>query len=283
MFNLGQLNPLLKLWKRIDLVLFFVIVPVVLTLIFLFHSQLKNYVVLQIKSPNLLTMFLSNYSHQYLDHFFFNIVIYFIVIFLIFNLETDRKFFYKSILVIFLLLPFISSSTTLLEAVYLKPNLQISEGFSAIVSGIIAYLIYSLYFYLKKFYSKSLKMSFAGLLFAINGLVYVSSINSMSSIILFILLIALIYHNKNPLKYLYNGLEIKTKELSKMGFFERMYKLFIALFVIFFTTLSLTSLLTYGVNLQTGAETDVLAHYAGYLVGFFAPLIIKKYGSVETL
>ena len=154
--DVNRLNPLLKSWGKIDYAIFFLLVPAVLTFVYILPFGIKDYLVLQPLNPTFLSIFFSNYTHIEFFHFFNNILAYLIIIFLIFNIETDKKLFYKTSLLIFILLPFISS----LSIIYLTPTVSPTLGFSAISSAFLGYLLYAVYNFLKNAWKLSLNNSF---------------------------------------------------------------------------------------------------------------------------
>lgn len=144
----------LRLWKRIDFLIFFIVVPAILTLVYLLPVSIKDSFVLYWANPTPLSIFMSNYVHGGLvsnngfglEHLVFNIILYLLALFIIFFfVEKSRKRFGIASAFLFLVLPVISS----LFSLWLL-NEETMQGFSAIVYGFWGYLIWSIMEHISK-------------------------------------------------------------------------------------------------------------------------------------
>lgn len=118
------MNPLIRIWSSKDWAFFFAAIPALLCLVFLLPAGVKQYLILAPKAPTLLSLFASNYTHSELVHLLSNIGIYWLVLFVLFNIETDRTRFYTVSAASFLILPLVSS----LYVVSTLPSLPLSKA-----------------------------------------------------------------------------------------------------------------------------------------------------------
>jgi membrane associated rhomboid family serine protease len=112
-----------------------------------------KYVILTTASPNILSMFLSNYAHRDIGHLCQNMAVFIIIIGAItwvalrgvqrtgFEYTFDTKTLVRSALVFFLVVPFIVSGISVLAA---PAGMEKSVGFSGIGFAFVGYLIYIL-------------------------------------------------------------------------------------------------------------------------------------------
>src|SRR5438132_7735905 len=72
--------------------LFFVVIPLLMVFIYFLPTPFKqSYFILYSNSTNPYSLFLSNYTHSAPLHIVSNLTVYFTVMFLLFNIETDKK------------------------------------------------------------------------------------------------------------------------------------------------------------------------------------------------
>jgi len=212
--NLYMMNPILQSWKKTDYLFFFIFIPAFLSFMYLLPVNIKNYFILDTSNPTIFSIFLSNYEHVKFLHFFGNLLFYLIVIFLLFNIEINKKIFRKCSILIFIILPFISS----ILLIYRFPNLPPSLGFSAIGSAFMGYAIYSIFYYIKNFYYTQLNYFFIYLIIIINLIATEFNLKDHPfllyvKIISFLLFIILIYFNRIALKEICIQIFIKTKNM----------------------------------------------------------------------
>ncbi len=147
--NQGILEKLKNKWEWCDWAFFFVLIPLVLLIIYLLPQELRdNYFILHTANPTIHTMLLSKYAHSDFSHFSVNLLAYLIWLLSIFSLlfifpiESEKKTFYISSFLFFILLPFILSGLTILY----YPSTS-SQGFSGITSAFLGYLVYLIYIF----------------------------------------------------------------------------------------------------------------------------------------
>ena len=274
MLNLSRLNPNLKLWKKKDYFIFLILIPAVLLLTYLLPENIQNYLTLHVSAPSLFSIFFSNYVHVDLLHFLGNLLSYLIVIFLLFNLETNKNIFYKSSFLIFIILPFISS---FLVIRYLPSALPPSLGFSAIVAAFMGYLVYSAFAYIKKYYCPQTNIFLIYLILIINLMMvaYNLSTPDIFQIIIVLILVILFYFNRIVIKEVGKQMVIKFKNRLTQNLIKSLvynYLLFLASFYfIFFLPYLIPSKIILGKSI-----INIFAHYIGYLFGLFVPIIIEK-------
>ena len=161
---MSNFTPFSVTWKKSDFAFFFLFIPALLTLMYLLTSDLKNNFILYTSNPTVTSMFFSNYVHTANSHFLGNFLLYFVVMFLLFNIETDKKRFYRIGFLIFIVLPFFSSWSFMYYTGISGPT----QGFSALLAAFFGYMICSAYRYIKVKYDSSLKITFLWMLLMLN-------------------------------------------------------------------------------------------------------------------
>lgn len=264
-------------WKKHDYIVYFLIVPIIITSIFFIPLIVKQkYFILSPSNVTIFTLFLSNYVHSNWQHFIGNLISYLILCWIIFNFEVDKNLFYAYSILMFFLLPWIIS----IISIELMFQLQMSmQGFSGIVSSLLGYMTYAIYKYIKKFYLKNLNTYFLFTILFINLLLILPNIhaNTYLYIILFTIIIAFLYAQKNIIKEGYTLIKrTKTKlkgPLSLLSYYSLV--LFISSLIYLFSL----PLLIPEVHVVDGHIINSLAHYIGYVFGVFTPLVLKKYST----
>ena len=135
----GIMNKIQPKYKKTSYMIFYFLVPAFLLLIYFLPYSIKQYLILDVSNPTLISIFFSNYTHSEFLHLVSNLIAYFILIFLLFKVEIYKKMFYKISLLNFIFLPFVVSLST----VYFLPRVPPAQGFSAVVSAFNGYLLYS--------------------------------------------------------------------------------------------------------------------------------------------
>ncbi len=267
----------LKRWSAKEWLFFFLIVPLILIIIYLLPQSTKDIFILKTQHPTLVSIFFSNYTHSTLDHIENNLVSYLMVMFLIFNINTNKKIFHIISLLNFIVVPIISSLLTILIILSFSGSTS-SQGFSAVVSAFIGYLLYSVYSHLKKFYYPGLNSSFVTLIYIINAViwaVYFSltdafySFNIHVLIVLSIVILALcfLYLNRALIKEIATILT-HLKKQGSLSFYSALIFCFTILFIFPFWFLLPSQTLS--------SNTNTIAHFVGYCFGVFAPFILCK-------
>ena len=193
--TLKQFIKLLARWNLKDYLIFFLLIPSIILIIYKLPPSIKqSYFALNTRNPTIPTMFLSNYTELFLQLLEGNLIIYLLTIFFIFLTETDKKLFYTTAIAIFLIIPFFSSAIT----IYLYPN-KISTGFSAIVSAFMGYLIYS--------YAR-LIFSYARLIFSNFSKKFSNSISLLVAILIFAIIVVFSLRIIIPSKIYFDGGQI---------------------------------------------------------------------------
>lgn len=248
--------------------MYFLFIPIVLILLYSLPHNIQDYLILKPADPTIISIFLSNYTHSDLPHLVNNLGSYLIIMFLLFNIEINKRFFYLVSSLNFTVVP-ILSSFIIIHYFPLFPAL----GFSAISSAFNGYLLYSVYAYLKKTYYSELTYLFPLLLLMINVticLIYSFRMITRFTIALIVTLF-FFYHEWGSIKEILGQLILKYKQ-SKGEKFFRVYN-----FLIFCTTLafifSLWSLMPPEIKIGSNI-VNVSAHYFGYCFGVFTPILI---------
>lgn len=269
------MSKIIKSWPKKQYLLFFIIIPLILALIYLLPQGIKDsYFIMNVKDPSITSIFLSNYTHSDLfNHLLPNVIIYLLTIFLIFNIETRKEVFYRTSFLILILLPVLSSLLT----IYLMPSIPPVQGFSAIVAGFLGYFIYCTYNYIKNSFNLDIKKRFIWLIFIINLVLTTFSINKFFFVASVILSIILLYIERKDViavvhKILSKGAEaLRTARINPLGNYYRMMIGMISMIFLFQLPLLVTSevITKFGI-------INTPAHYWGYIFGLVIPLLIEK-------
>lgn len=256
-------------WNGREKILFFIVIPMILVLIYLLPTNIKDtYFILNKQMPFILNAFLSNYTHSDFWHLIANMGSYIIVIYLLLKFETSKANFYKTVAFLFLIVPFIVSLVTVLY----MPTI-FSQGFSGVVAGLMGYFMYVTYRHIKDTWKLHADINFIYLMLCANAMVGAGSYwltnNPLFMALLLFLTIGLAYYNRHLLRNIAILLKNKTRELKtkRVTLIANYVTLTLALAVLF----SLPSLIQ--ITIQNGGLANVMGHYAGYLAGIFFPLI----------
>jgi hypothetical protein len=144
--KIDQIKINLKSWKLPEWILFFVIIPAVLFLVYLIPQDIKNlYFILNTTNPwNLQTWFLFSYTHSQLyPHLVGNVASYLLALLAVFSFENNKRRFWIMAACSLLLVPVIASLLTIGMFTVLGVGV-ISQGFSAIGAAFIAYAMISI-------------------------------------------------------------------------------------------------------------------------------------------
>lgn len=165
-----------------DLFLIAFCVPASLTLLFFLPSAPKEGLILHHADPNPVSLFTTSFMHENLHHFLSNFIVYFMLmipIYLFSRWSEKRRKFYLMILLIFVPLPFLISSSSLLipaSKTFLSMPASKSLGFSGINSALFGFVPYFALSYLKKIHGWEVRITnFMNLaLFLLFGLIVLS-------------------------------------------------------------------------------------------------------------
>ncbi len=275
--DFSRFFPKFKFWKKKDYFFFYFLIPILLTFTYLLPENIKQDIILNLSNPTIISMFFSNYVHLELTHFLGNLISYLIVIFLLFNLETNRILFYRSSLLIFIILPFVSSFLV----ISIFPSLPPSLGFSAIVAGFMGYLVYSVFRYIKEFYYPQINNFFLYLILMINLIVVANNLGTPITFQIFILsiLIILIYLNRVAIKEIGKIMMLKFKDLFSQKSVGRLIYKYLLFILIIISIFNLPNLIPSKIKIGSSI-INIFSHYVGYLFGLFIPLIINFFSKL---
>jgi hypothetical protein len=142
--KLRQILSNLKSRSPTDWLLFWIVVPALLLVIYAFPQDIRDtYLILNTSEPwRVQTIFLSSYTHSQLyPHLMGNLAFYFVVLAMIFAFEDNRRRFRIMAGWAFLAVPFVSSFLTILFWGFLGRSTT-GQGFSAIVGALLAYAMF---------------------------------------------------------------------------------------------------------------------------------------------
>jgi len=124
----------------IELLFVYVAIPTLLAWIYTLPPELKYRFILFFDHPGFLQLLTTNYVHQLFSHLQTNLFYYFLIMSIILVLETNRNRFRAMLLIVFGLIPLVTSVVTL--QYFTAANYFQVIGFSAAVAGLFGYLIY---------------------------------------------------------------------------------------------------------------------------------------------
>lgn len=268
-FDISKINPLIGNWSRKEWIFFFLVVPSVLCGIFLLPETIRQYLVLDPQQPSLLSIFANNYTHSNYSHLFENVGSYMVLIFVLFNIETDKSRFYRFVAATFFLLPFLAS----LFVVFFLPSMPPVQGFSAIGSAFMGYAMYAAYAYLKKrFEFVSVNLFYVFMFFNFALLVIINDlITSIKAVVLTVFAIFFITEIRTIEKLVHEFWKY-LKVVRQEKIFFRVYRMCI-FGVTSVIVLSLPVLIPAKI-FENGSLTNTPAHYFGWVFGSFFPFTI---------
>jgi hypothetical protein len=144
--KLDQLKTNLKSWTFPEWVLFFVLIPALLFVIYLLPQEIKNsYFILNTGNFwRLQTYLLNSYTHSQLyPHLVSNVIVYLLALIAVFSFENNKRRFWLMAGSSFLVVPVITSLLTTGLFHFLIIEVQ-SQGFSGIVAAFVAYTFISI-------------------------------------------------------------------------------------------------------------------------------------------
>lgn len=272
--HLRKFNPVLVKWKFLDYLSFFLFIPIVISIIYILPNSIKEFLIFHPSRITLLSIFFSNYVHSGFFHFMSNLVSYLLILFLLFNVETDRRFFYRISIFILFLLPFISSFLN----IFLINNNLTMQGFSALVSGFLGYFLFSACNYIEKKYKIKKKYELFAFILLINfSIIIFFSLKTdffMQFLCLVIALILIIYLRRIIWDL---GKEfLKFMNSKKMKARYRFYRFFILLLTVIIIIFSLFFIIPSEINMGNNTFTNIVSHYIGYVIGAFIPILLER-------
>jgi len=179
--------------------------------------------------------------------------------------KTERRIAYALIL---LAAPFIISYASIVAFASIEIN---TLGFSGVVAAFIGYFVYVFYEYIKTRYIPTLNFSFPMIVLSTNLVIvilrYYLSLVLWSVPLILMLALWFIMWRKEILS---GGKQAKEK-YKKMPLGKKMENLSAYFFAFYFLFFAFPPMLAPPAE---GAVVNVIAHFAGYLFGFFVPLLI---------
>ena len=256
---------IIRLLKKKDFLCFLIIPILVNIVIYNLPNGIKGKFILEIKSPTLLAMYFSNFTHTDLSHLAVNMLLYAIYLTLAFSIMSDINRFRLFGLSAFLVVPFLSSS--MLTKFY--PVNGNALGFSGIVAALMGYYIYPLYEYLKKQYMPELDLyRFVISVFAINILIW-SLFTPGILIILLALFLLMIsgLHLIKDIKIFFIHYLAKYPDEQKMT----QIKAVIRDSIYISSAFAITLIIPKNITISYGS-INLLGHAIGYMYGLLLPL-----------
>jgi hypothetical protein len=252
-------------------VFYFIFILVVLGVLYLNSDMLKQTLALYPNSPTLLSIIGSNYFHMEQGHILSNLVFYLLLMPLVFIFDylTNRKMLLINIVLLFVLLPVVSSLINIVFFIELGVTAP-GYGFSAIASGIFGYLVFSLLHYVRDYhnmhFNKGIFQMMQLILYinlALITLVY--GIYWLVVVIVFLLILSIINTYRDYAKVF--------EKMKSTGRFHR---------TLFFTGFLLCVMagiqsLFPGRIVIGSTLINILSHYVGYIFGFFVPALVSLY------
>ena len=259
-------------------IILIVIFPIILFLIMLLPSWIRESLQLDIKNPSWWQYLTQSFVHNGWKHFWGNIVLYFLFSFiglLLSNLCGEKENFFRSFLFVVLPLPILSSIIQVLAYPSWLPNLQHSQGSSGIISALAGFvpIFWAIYFNKK---NEKINFDIKTLLILIIYVVLIFTCTYSSKVpyslpFLIILLILLVLSWPNFKNILFEIVKEFEENLLKASLLIISFLLFVVTPMITFP--SLTRIL------GDGTFTDFFMHYIGVCYGIiisWSSFIITK-------
>lgn len=250
--------PNLLTWKRTDWMFFFGIMPIVLLAIYLLPASITNSFNWDPQNANLVSAFMSHYTHTNFQHFIGNLIQYIVIAFLIFCIETKKTAFRRISLIILIVFPFLLTASQM----YLAPKLG-GLGFSGLLAAFLGYLPFSAYNYLKE-KGVPLKSYFLVLIMLVNfGIMILTWQNIAISQYLMVLIgvLLLVYSDRSGLVAL---AKFTRQQHQKFKSDKAMYSIPMLIAVLASVYMfSLAAIVPQNIN-QGGQTINILVHYLGY-------------------
>jgi hypothetical protein len=253
-------------FKR-DLFLLVVVVPVVLSLLFLLPDSTKDQLILHKDSPQALTLYTSNFIHLDAAHLFGNVIFYIVLVIPVYilNLRAEQiRKFYLMMLLFFTLLPVL----ILVLDLRLLPT-GTSLGFSGIVAAFLGFLPYSAFSYFKK--SEGWKTGISTFLFIVLFFSFGFILLTYFEFTLYnFILLTIVW----GLSFGFFILAIRNaaikESLSSMIYALKKKRLLLSVPLIYF--FGLGSLFPENIRIGNGT-VGIDIHYIGFFFGFFVPYL----------
>jgi len=124
-------------------------IPLILTIIFLLPSSIKDTLILHYYSPTILGFYFTHFVHETMPHFLGNLFLYLVLMALIYLfavVSKNKKEFYWVFFIFVILLPLVLSSISLSLVRAFHVDIQRGLGFSGIDSaflGVVPFFIFS--------------------------------------------------------------------------------------------------------------------------------------------
>ena len=254
----------LSLW---DIIIYFILVPAILITIQLIPYPIKyHYFILHIWKPSISAMYLTNFVHMEFNidpwHLLGNIIYYELAICCILLYRTNKQEIYIAYTLFLTILPFLISYASLWALKGEKTN---ALGFSGIVAAFRGYFVYVFYRYVKIKYISTLNFSVVITIGIFNiGIAILQYYPQLLFVGILALSVIII-----PV-YIWWQEIIDAREIIKNRLKSNKW-LIIPYFFTFILLLFAYSLLKPSMTKQ---QINVVAHFVGYIFGFFFPLLV---------
>lgn len=287
--NLIRLNSNLQKWKTIEGIIFFIVVPTIFIMIYLIPQNYKDsFFILNPQHLSYSSLFLNAFTHSMSIHLLSNLASYLMVMFIIFNFESNKKYLYYFLAI--LLVP-ISIALSIVSMIVL-PTFT-GQGASGIIAGLMGYSVYASYKYFRDVQKIEFNVNFIWLIFLINAIslwfylphVVDQLIFWVISTIITLLILAVFYLQITGFKQIIaklrrniNNLDFDSNISDPISFKKVLNSSILFIYwVILFSFL----IIVYGGLIclvpsnpwQGGALTNTVVHYLGFTFGLLAPII----------
>lgn len=253
-------------------IVYFAVIPLVLVVVFVYSDVLKDSLSLYPDAPTVLSLLGSNFLHTDLFHLLSNLILYLVLLVFVFSFDalTNYKMLYVNMLLLFVVLPLVASIANVAGFFFIGVNLA-CYGFSAVVAGLFGYLAFSLLHYIREYHMVRFERSIFQLLWFILyiNLALISLIYGyyLGVVVLGVLIGLSLYYTYTDLGKIFElGKTVRSR-------FHRV----LILMGLFFCLSTVTQTLFPERVVVDGMVVNILAHYVGYMVGFFVPAVVSVY------
>jgi len=186
-----------------------------------------------------------------------------------FDKLTNRKMLYVNLILLFIILPIVSSLLNIVILSDIATNVA-HKGFSAIVAGVFGYLTFSTLHFITNYYEVKFEKGILQLMWLILyvNLAIISLVYGYYLIILLVsvLILLSIFNSRKDIKKIIMLLR-RLKRPARVAVFTSLYLCLCVGMVGLFP----------GSLRNSGNLVNILAHFFGYVFGFMVPALVSIY------
>ena len=259
--------------NRKEVIIIFIIIPIIVLIASFLPLSMRDTLKVNLLDFNIITFYTAVFTHDSLEHFLGNIMVYYLYTFyayLLSLISQRRKWFIRNYILFFLILPPIMY-TALISANrhYLGNIMHFSCGLSGILSAVLGLLPMSFIAFLKNsgIEVRSIEVFYLIILTSALAIPYIYN-DSYLLLAIVPAIVYLVWRNRNGLKAISRFL----KKLIYQDLFSS--TLVVSVLILYFTGIAAIFPRTI---FQEGILTDILTHYIGWAAGLLISCFLMRY------